>query len=269
MEKFIADKKGKLSKLALNNISDLSYTALMRALRKKDVKINGKRTGVDVTLDVGDSVEIYYTVNEITRYTELFCDQNVLVINKKKGFTSEDVFLEIQSKYLSAKFIHRLDRNTDGIMIFALNESSETELLAGFKNRTFDKIYHTTVKGVFTKKQGVLTAFLLKDKDNAVVKIFDNQVKGSVPIKTGYKVLEESKGISKLEVVLYTGKTHQIRAHLAHVGHPVVGDGKYGDYALNKQMNLNTQMLTAYQLTLHFDSQSPLYYLNGKIFNLG
>ena len=144
-----------------------------------------------------------------------------------------------------------------------------------FLNKYFDE-NGNEVKGApqfesYSFEDGGNMVGLIPAQDTSVVDAekvvaIENAIKN---FKNQIKVLEESKGISKLEVVLYTGKTHQIRAHLAHVGHPVVGDGKYGDYALNKQMNLNTQMLTAYQLTLHFDSQSPLYYLNGKIFNLG
>lgn len=263
---FTADKNRKLSKLALYNIEDLSFSALRAALRKKDVKVNGKRVSDDVTLSVGDVVEIFYSPIVLEKYSLIYKNDDVLVIDKHKGFTSESVFEQLKTEFKDVRFIHRLDRNTDGVMIFALNDESEIELLKGFKERIFDKKYRATVVGRLSKKKDVLTAYLLKDSDAAEVKIFDREVKGSTCIKTGYEVVEEFEETSVLLVTLYTGKTHQIRAHLAHIGHPIVGDGKYGDFAFNEKIGAKTQLLTAEELTLKFSGDSPLYYLNGKKF---
>ena len=268
MKSFVADKNRKLSKLALYNIEDLSFSALNKALRKKDVKVNGKRVNEDVMLNVGDKVEIYYQSSVVEKFKKLFQDDNLLVIYKKSGYTSESVYQDLSTQLASARFIHRLDRNTDGIMLFALNDIAEKELLLAFKNRTFDKKYHARVKGVPKNKEEILTAYLVKDKDNALVKIYDKAVKGSCQIKTGYKIIENDYKTSLLEVTLFTGKTHQIRAHLAHIGHPILGDGKYGDFDFNAQFGAKTQMLTAHSITLNFNSDSPLFYLNKKTFTI-
>ena len=268
MKSFIADKNGKLSKLALNNIQDLTYSSLMKSLRKKDVKVNGKRVSQDVSLSIGDKVDVFYDAKIIQMFETVYQDQNVLVINKFSGFTSESVFEQIKKQFEGANFIHRLDRNTSGLMIFSLSNDATDELLKGFKERTFDKIYTATVVGKMPKKQDVLTAYLVKDKDSALVKIYDKKVNGSVMIKTGYSVLEQRKDTSVVSVTLFTGKTHQIRAHLAHIGNPILGDGKYGDFEMNNKYNIKSQLLSAIKLTLNFDKQSPLYYLNGKTFSL-
>ena len=266
MKEFIADKNRKLSKLALYHIEDLSFSGFMKALRKKDVKVNGKRVSDDITLSIGDKVEIFYVPTDKDKFEILYKDKNVLIVNKFSGYTSEIVYDEIKKEYKGAGFIHRLDRNTSGIMIFSLNQTAESELLNGFKERSFDKKYTTTVVGKLPKKEDVLSAYLVKDKDNAKVKIFDKKVQNSVLIKTGYKVLEENGDTSKLEITLYTGKTHQIRAHLAHIGNPILGDGKYGDFEMNKKYNLAEQQLSATSLTLFFGQNSPLNYLNEKKF---
>ncbi len=263
---FIADKQRKLSKLALYNFKDLSYSTLMKLLRNKDVKVNGVRVNKDVTLNVGDKVELYYKLQKTTGFSIVYSDENVVIINKKQGYTSEEIFESVKEQYKGAGFIHRLDRNTSGIMIFSLNGEAEKELINGFKTHSFIKIYLATVYGKMPKKSDLLTAYLVKDSDNAIVKIYDKKVNGSSLIKTGYEVVKEEENTSLLRVRLYTGKTHQIRAHLAHVGHFIIGDGKYGDNEINKKMGKDKQMLSAYELTLVFDEKSCLNYLNNKTF---
>ncbi|MBR2870976.1 MAG: RluA family pseudouridine synthase [Clostridia bacterium] len=265
MIEFIAEKNGKLSKLALYQVEDLSFSTFQKLLRNKDVKVNGKRTGQDIILSQGDKVILYYNKTN-DKYSFLYCDDNILVVDKKSGYTSESVFEQIKQKYSNAKFIHRLDRNTSGVMVFALNKESENLLLDGFKNRTFDKKYLATVYGIVKKQQDVLTAYLLKDSENSLVKIFDKKVEGSVLIKTGYKVVKQYKETADLLVELFTGKTHQIRAHLAHIGHFIIGDGKYGDNQVNKKFGVKSQKLNSYSLTLHFNSECLLSYLSEKTF---
>lgn len=266
MIEFTSKKSQKLSCYVSENIEGISYSYLMKLLRKKDVKVNGKRVSTDIMLNQGDSVIFYNKDSEISSYIIIFSDENVVVVDKKSGFTSERVFSDLQKVYDEIYFIHRLDRNTSGVMIFALNKQSETELLKGFKNHKFDKRYLAEVYGVMPKKQEVLTAYLFKDSNKAMVKIFDSPVKGAVQIKTAYTLLNAKEKSSIIEVKLYTGKTHQIRAHLSYIGHFVLGDGKYGIEKINKEFGIKSQKLIAYKLTLLFEKGSYLFYLNSTSF---
>ena len=273
MISFIAKEKGKISKIIEKEKIGVSYSAVFKLLRNKDIKINGKRTNKDLSLSVGDKVEIYYNPQKKELFSVVYKDENVLVINKNTGALSEDVFNEIKLREKNARYIHRLDRNTSGIMIFALNDESEKELLSGFKKRTFDKTYRAVVYGRFDKKEGVLTAYLKKMEKDSFVKISDKPMEGYSEIRTGYKVekeyVENGVSLSYITVFLYTGKTHQIRAHLSHVGHFIIGDEKYGDVKINKLFKLKRQSLRSYSLTLRFDKTSSLNYLDGRTFFVG
>lgn len=262
---FIADKNSKLIKLALNLNADLSYSALNKLLRNKDVKVNGKRIKEDVPLKIGDKVEIYYFAPKTEKYRIIYKDENITVIDKKAGYLSESVFEEL-SKQNETYFIHRLDRNTAGVMVFANNLCAATELISGFKNRTFEKYYTAEVVGAPPKKEDVAEAYLLKNSKTATVKVVDKKAEGAVKIKTGYKTVKTDKETSVLKIKLFTGKTHQIRAHLAFLGCPIVGDGKYGDNAFNKSHGIKKPRLFSDSITFHFNKGDFLYYLDGKTF---
>lgn len=268
MKTFIIDTNKKLSKAVFSYVDDISFSAFQKALRNKDIKVNGKRVSTDVLLNAGDVVDIYYTPKKDGFFVILFEDENVIVINKKQGIASETVFEKLKEIYPTCSFIHRLDRNTSGIMIFALNERAEEELLLGFKERTFTKKYLAEVVGFPKEKKAILEGYLIKDEKASLVKISDKPFKGSVYIKTGYEVKERKEKTTLLEVTLYTGKTHQIRAHLAHIGHPIVGDGKYGNERVNRELKKSKQVLVAYSITLNFNEKDLLYYLNGKTFTV-
>lgn len=267
MKSFKSKEKTKLSKFLLVAYDGgLSFSMLNKLFRKKDIKVNGTRVSKDLYVDCGDEITVYYDGEKPSvQYKILYSDENVLVVYKPKGITSEDFFKEL-SKDETLYFCHRLDRNTDGVMIFARNEASYNEIVCGFKDRSFKKLYRARVYGVMDKKEKLLEGYLFKDAKNSIVTVTDEKVKGSVNIRTKYRVLSTDGETSILEVELLTGRTHQIRAHLAHVGHFILGDGKYGNNAIDKKFGVKDLALSAISLTLRFDKEDYLYYLNEKTF---
>lgn len=268
MKEFSVSEKIKLSRFLLDAYNgSLSFSELNKLFRKKDIKVNGVRVNRDKVLALGDKVTVYYDGKEKSvLYKTIYKDENILVSIKPKGITSDD-FYNLINFDGKVYFCHRLDRNTDGIMIFALNQKAYEEILEGFKKRTFEKIYSATVYGVMDKKEDTLEAYLFKDQKNAKVTVYDKKVKGSLPIKTKYKVVNTNGVTSELKVTLLTGRTHQIRAHLAYMGHFVLGDGKYGSENVNRRLGANSLKLSAIKLVLHFKKEDYLSYLDGKTFN--
>ncbi len=267
MKTFTANKSIKLSKF-LSEVygAELPYSSYKKLLRNKDIKINNKRTSSDLILNVGDIVTVYFDGTK-KKLDLLFVDQNIVVANKPSGITSEDFLVEVVKEYPTAQLVHRLDRNTSGLIIFALNKDSELELLKAFKERSLDKYYITEVYGAFDSLCGTLKDYLIKDSDKSLVKVVNQKTEGAVSIVTEYETIEIKENTSILKVKLVTGKTHQIRAHLAYYSHFIIGDGKYGVKAINKQFKSKYQRLCSYQINF-VSLKGVLNYLNGKTVKL-
>lgn len=279
MKKLIVDKKynqKKLNKFLQDSIPNLNNNLLYKTLRKKDIKVNGKRVNENITIFENDIVEVYISDSLLENKVELkivFEDENILVIDKPSGIEvtgNNSLTTLIHNQYSNCGFLpmpcHRLDRNTNGLVLFAKNQKTLDILLNKFKNHEIEKHYLALVFGKPKFKSQTLTAYLFKDSKKSIVYISDEPKKGYSKIITSYSILESnSNGTCLLDVEIETGKTHQIRAHLAHIGLPIVGDGKYGNYEINKKLGYKTQQLTSYILKFNFVSDSGIInYLNGK-----
>lgn len=286
MQSLIVEKKyneKKLNIFLFEHFPNLSSSTFYKALRKKDIRVNNIRVTENVNIHTGDEIKVFINDNLLFKTFSpdiVYEDNNILIVNKPAelevvgddSLTSKlkvSLFSNTPNAYLEP--CHRLDRNTTGLVLFAKNEESKQIILEKFKNQEIEKHYLAYVYGIPKNKKETLNAFLFKDNKKAIVYISDEPHKGYVPITTSYLVLEtdKSKKISLLDVTLHTGKTHQIRAHLAHIGYPILGDGKYGINQVNKQFNFKYQQLQSYILKFNFSTNSGILdYLNGKCIKL-
>lgn len=182
--------------------------------------------------------------------------------------TLEDLTKKINS---NARICHRLDRNTAGIVIFSKNDDTYNLLLEAFKKKLINKKYLAYVWGTeFEKDSDTLERFIITDKKLGHSKIFLKKVPSSTKIITEYKVIKKERKLnySILEVIIHTGKTHQIRAQLSDIGHPIIGDQKYGKNKINNSFKLYKQLLFAYEYKFNFQNESSLKYLNDIILRL-
>lgn len=240
MKKIIVDKKynnKKLNTFLLDKFNGLSINTIYKALRKKDILVNDIRVKDNVTLFAGDNVTVYITDNYLFKQVNIkivFEDDNIIVVNKPSGIEvvngNSETLTSLLEKQINASVFpcHRLDRNTSGLVLFAKNENALNILLEKFKNKEISKFYKCKVYGIPKKNSATLEAYLFKDNKKSMVYIYDKPKTGSVKIITSYKILktDSKQNTSTLEVELHTGKTHQIRAHLAHIGYPIIGDRK-------------------------------------------
>ena len=307
MKSFLISKNDsgqRLDKFITKAVPNLPQSLMYKYIRMKRIKVNGKRGEISQKLAVGDTVDMYindeffapvaehYDFLHASRHLDIvYEDENILLLDKKVGLLSHpddteynDTLITRIKRYLYEKgeydpkdehsftpsLVNRIDRNTGGIVIAAKNAESLRILNQKLKDRELEKYYLCVVHGTIPQKQGTLEGWLVKDEKKNKVTVYPKKRNGAKEIRTKYSVKAESKGLSLIEVELLTGRTHQIRAHFASIGHPLLGDGKYGTNELNKAHGgYKKQFLYSYRLKFTFSTDAGiLNYLNQKDFEV-
>lgn len=278
----------RLDKLLAKYLNEAPKSFLYKMLRKKNIKLNGKKAEGSEKLSEGDVVAIYLAEDTVLKFTKktgitkklppqkldiIYEDSNVLLINKPSGMLSqkakaEDVSLVefliaylVESKALKEEELltfrpgicNRLDRNTSGLVAAGKSLAGLQAMSLLFKERSLKKYYLCIVKGNI-KEPVHIKGYLVKDEIRNTVTVSSDKTQDGQPIETAYRPLWSKEEMTFLEVHLVTGRTHQIRAHLAAQGHPLAGDCKYGDPSWNQkfkeQYGLSSQLLHSYRLCM-------------------
>ena len=284
---------------------DLPTSLLYKSIRLKKIKVNRKRAEIGMILNEGDSIQCFLpdsffekkdsgddTLMRIKPKLDIvYEDENIMLLNKRPGVSvHEDEHSEVNTlithilAYLFQKgeyipseeqsftpaLCNRIDRNTGGIVIAAKNAEALRVMNEKIKNREIDKFYLAAVHGIPKKSSDTLTGFLLKDEKTNTVRVYDkNPPKNAKNIITKYIVIAKKADSALVEVELLTGRTHQIRAHMAFIGHPLIGDGKYGINKADREKGYKYQALYSYKLKFSFSGEpTVLDYLNGKEFKI-
>ncbi len=293
----------RLVKLLGAYLKEAPNSFFYKMLRKKNITLNGKKADGTEKLKCGDEIRLFLSDETYGKFAGkvqpkekfpmaklniVYEDSNVIFINKPAGMLSQksvpsDVSLneyllgyleksgqwkQEESKAFRPSVCNRLDRNTSGMVICGKSMAGLQQMAALLKDRSLHKYYLCLVKGVMTESQH-LEGYLLKDENSNQVKIFQKETEGAAHIITEYEPLYTEGETTLLKVTLVTGKSHQIRAHLSSIGHPIIGDPKYGDRKVNaffrETHGIKNQMLHAWKLTFP-ELPEPLDNLSGKSF---
>ena len=222
-------------------------------LKKKDVRINGVKSGSEAFVSAGDELKIYADDKYLGGSIDvIYQDDELIVVNKPcgipvdidgSGVGSDTVLTRLKALCPTAMLCHRLDTYTGGVLICAKNEKAYQRIVSLFERHETGKLYQCIVVGHPPKSSDRLKAYLVKNARTATVRITDRPSEDALPIETHYRVLEERDGLTRLEVRLITGRTHQIRAHLSSIGCPLLGDDKYGSREANRRYQVTHPLL--------------------------
>lgn len=297
------DSGQRLDKYLTKRFKTMPKSLMYKYLRTKYIKLNGRKAQPDVFLSEGDTLT-FYIRDEFFEETKtydfmkagkaldiVYEDENIILLDKKVGviahqdsrYDTDTLNLRVlrylyekgeydpgSEKAFTPALCNRIDRNTGGIVIAAKNAEALRVMNQKIRDREIEKYYLCAVKGTPKPSHAVMTAYHSKDESSNTVTVSDKPGDGMKEITTEYTVLDSSRGLSLCEVLLHTGRTHQIRAHMAHIGHPLLGDEKYGDRKLNARYEIKRQALYSYKLSFRFTSASGcLSGLDGKSFEVG
>ncbi len=299
------DSGQRLDKFILKRFKTMPKSLMHKYIRTKYIKLNGKKTTPEVFLNEGDVLTLYikdeffeetkkeYEFMKASKKLDIvYEDDNIMLLDKKPGVIvhqdknyDADCMVNRVQRYLFEKgeydpesdkafspaLVNRIDRNTGGIIIAAKNAMALRVLNEKVRTREIQKFYLCVVKGCPKKKSDTLKDYLTKNESKNTVRVTRNKTDGSKEIITKYNVInyDKERNLSLCEVELLTGRTHQIRAHMASIGHPLLGDEKYGDKTLNRKHRQNHQLLCSYKLGFDFKTDAgELQYLNGKEYSL-
>ena len=293
-----------LAPARLDNYLTQQYPALTpgrlnKALRENKIKLNGKKQPLSTRVMAGDEIKLFILddVLDADRRVEgpawknartpaqvVYDCPQILIVNKPAGVAvdgpEDDTLLNRALLYLNKQgeykendlytpaLCHRLDTGTSGLVLLAKNNAAEAFLTEAIKKREIEKRYLCVTFGRPNPPAALLRDYLLKDAERGIVRITDTTAGGAKEVITGYETLAVSGRLALLEVELVTGRTHQIRAHLAHIGCPILGDSKYGNNAANRELRLKYQALCAWELKFPAKiSDERFAHLTGRVFH--
>lgn len=296
----------RLDKLLLKYLNLAGKGFIYKMLRKKNITLNGKKCDGSEKLSQGDEVKLFLSDETIEKFSQvqiqqvkkvkldiIYEDDHILLINKPSGMLSQkaketdESLVEYLTSYLldsgqmkreelqtfKPSICNRLDRNTSGLMAAGKSLAGLQILAEVFKDRSIHKYYQCIVAGELKERQEI-RGYLIKDeKSNRVTVLPDLPGQGNtddiLPIRTAYEPVCSNGTYTLLNVTLITGRSHQIRAHLASIGHPIAGDTKYGIPRINEEVRrtyqIRSQLLHSYRLVMP-DLREPLSYLSGREF---